>query len=539
MFLGQSTIWQILASTLVGLAFVAYMLVRACRYQLHMLQLNTYRNTEYWVWLTRQPHPVRALWVPLLLLVAGLLWPGESPIRTGIFYGVALAVLVVRMAFFPPARKPAKKPFVLTKRMRRLYGATPGLVILYAFLVWGLCPASRPEHVGWLLLAATCFPWIFVYLANGLMKPVENRINAGFFRMAQAKLRSMPHLTTVGITGSYGKTSVKVIVGAILSEQFETLVTPHSYNTPMGVSLTINNQLQATTEVFVCEMGARHRQDIAEMCDLARPDIAVLTAIGEQHLETFGSQENIIAAKFDIIRALPPGGTAVVNGDNPLIRENLAPFSCPIRQYGLDPSNDYWADQIRFDKHGTHFVVHGEGQVQPMTTSLLGRHNVCNIVGGIAVARLLGLDWKKISRGVAHIPPIEHRLQLLNAGSYTVVDDAFNANPAGTEAALEVLSTFQGGKKIIVTPGMVELGFRQDELNRAFGTKLPAVCDFIILVGKKHTRPIYEGAKAAGAREGQLLVASDLEEARTILAGLVHPGDVVLFENDLPDTYNE
>ena len=539
MFLGQSMLWQIMASALVCVVFIVYMAVRACRYQLHMLQLNTYRNAEYWGWLKRQPHPFRRLWLPFVLLVAGLLWAEDGPGRVGVLYGVPLVDLLIRVVIYPPAKKPAKKPFAWTKRMRRLYGATVGLVILYALLVWSLCPARHPEYVGWFLLVATNLSWVFVYLANSLMKPIESRINAGFFRMAQAKLRSMPNLTTIGITGSYGKTSVKMILGAILSEQFETLVTPHSYNTPMGVSLTINNQLQATTEVFVCEMGARHRQDIAEMCELAPPDIAVLTAIGEQHLETFGSQENIIAAKFDIIRALPKGGTAVVNGDNQLIRAHLAPFSCPILRYGLDPSNTYWADQIQVDRHGTRFVVHGEGQTQTMTTPLLGRHNVCNILGGIAVARLLGVDWKKISRGVAHIPPIEHRLQLLNAGSYTVVDDAFNANPAGTEAALEVLSAFQGGKKIIVTPGMVELGPRQDELNRAFGAKLPAVCDFIILVGKKHTRPIYEGAESVGCREGQLLVAADLNEARNILVGLVRPGDVVLFENDLPDTYNE
>jgi len=174
-----------------------------------------------------------------------------------------------------------------------------------------------------------------------------------------------------------------------------------------------------------------------------------------------------------------------------------------------------------------------------MRTALLGRHNVCNILGGIAVARLLGMEMKQISRGLSRIPSIEHRLQLLNAGTYTVIDDAFNSNPAGAEAALEVLSAFEGGRKIIITPGMVELGERQEQLNREFGAKLPAVCDFIILVGKKHSRPIYEGAEAAGCREGQLLVAADLNEARNMLAGLVQKGDVVLFENDLPDTYNE
>jgi len=512
------------------LVFLAFMLLWACRHHLHMLQQNTYVNKEYWGWLKKQSIWLRAF-VALVLLLRTF-FPGFSWMHML----SCLLYFLLCFAWLPLRRKPAKKPLAFTKRMKRLFACTAALLLLYSLPALLLFPLR--VSVCMLLLAAAC-PWAFVLLANALMKPVEKHINMGFFRSAQSKLRSMPGLTTVGVTGSYGKTSVKMILGAILGEKFETLVTPHSYNTPMGVSLTVNNQLRPITEVFVCEMGARHREDIAEMCDLAQPDIAVLTAIGEQHLETFGSQENIIAAKFDIIRALPADGKAVVNGDNPLITANLGEFSCPIVRYGLDPSNAYWADQISFDKHGTSFVVHGEGQEWPMRTALLGRHNVCNILGGIAVARLLGMEMKQISRGLSRIPSIEHRLQLLNAGTYTVIDDAFNSNPAGAEAALEVLSAFEGGRKIIITPGMVELGERQEQLNREFGAKLPAVCDFIILVGKKHSRPIYEGAEAAGCREGQLLVAADLNEARNMLAGLVQKGDVVLFENDLPDTYNE
>lgn len=539
MLFAEMTIWQGLALGLLGLCFMAFMLLRACRYQLHMLQLNTYVNKEYRGWLGKHSQGFWPLLPPLLVLLMGFLLREKGAAALYFTCAAACLYLLLRLASFPPARKPAKKPLAFTKRMKRLFLTTAGLVLLYCLLVLGFCPVTLPGVAAALLLLAAGWAWAFALLANCLMRPVEKHINAGFFRQAQSKLRSMPGLTTVGITGSYGKTSVKMILGAILSEQFETLVTPHSYNTPMGVSLTVNNHLRPVTEIFVCEMGARHRQDIAEMCDLARPDIAVLTAIGEQHLETFGSQENIIATKFDIIRALPPDGRAVVNGDNPLITANLGEFSCPIVRYGLQPDNDYWADQISFDKQGTSFVVHGEGQEWLMHTPLLGKHNVCNILGGIAVARLLGMDMKKISRGLAHIPQIEHRLQLLNAGMYTVIDDAFNSNPAGAAAALEVLSAFSGGKKIIITPGMVELGERQDALNREFGAKLPAVCDHIILVGKKHSRPIYEGAEAAGCREGQLLVASDLQEARNMLAGLVGKGDVVLFENDLPDTYNE
>ncbi len=517
------------------LAFCAYFLFSACRYQLHMLQQNTYVNSQYWHWLQGRGWRDCRLWDYLLLVPMGVYLFSNA-----FFSAVALLFIsLLLLLIYGPNRVKAKKPFALTKRMKRLYLTVSVLTLLYVAGFGVLSYALDLVVIYIALLAAAVFAWAFVLLANLLMQPVERRINQGFFRAAQAKLRSVPGLTVVGITGSYGKTSVKMILAALLQEKFATLATPHSYNTPMGVSLTVNNQLRPTTEVFICEMGARHRQDIQEMCDLARPDLAVLTAIGEQHLETFGSQENIIAAKTDILRNLAPGGTAFVNGDNAYILGALPEFHCPIVRYGLDPANDYWADDISFGRQGMSFLLHKGEETFPLTTSLLGRHNVCNIVGCIAVALHMGVDMKHISHALKKLPPVEHRLQLIPAGNYTVIDDAFNSNPAGATAALEVLGAFAGGPKIIITPGMVELGERQYQLNYEFGMQLPQVCDHIILVGPEISRPIREGAEKAGVKEGQLFVAGSLNEARGILQGLLKPGAVVLYENDLPDTYNE
>ena len=297
--------------------------------------------------------------------------------------------------------------------------------------------------------------------------------------------------------------------------------------------------LTPVDEVFVCEMGAKQKGDIDELCQLVHPTIGVLTSIGEQHLETFGNIETIIDTKFELIDSLPADGLAVVNGDNPYIAANLNRAHCQVVRYGLQSDNDYWADDIRYDAKGVSFTLHHQELTAEFSSSLLGVHMVSNILAALAVADQLGVSVRQMQRAVKALPPIEHRLQLRPAGDYFIIDDAFNSNPAGAAAALEVLAAFGEGKKIIITPGMVELGEREYQLNFEFGGQMAQVCDYIILVGKKHSKPLYDGVIAANYPLEQLFVAADLNEARSQLAKIVEPASVVLFENDLPDTYNE
>ncbi len=537
-------------------AYGCYFLLSRCREQLHMLQLNTYVNRQHRDWVRQHGRRLHRPAELLLFLPAPLLL--LLPLTAALLVLLAVA-LVLLLLIYRPGREKAKKPLVFTPRMKRLFAATAVLAALWtlllaAFALFGLYLGGRqlllsgrllPLLAALLALTALMFAgcrlsWLLVLAANALRQPAERRLNNRFFTAAQAKLAAMPQLQTVGVTGSFGKTSVKMIAAAILREKYQVLATPASYNTPMGVSRIVNETLSPLDEIFICEMGARHRGDIQEMCELAPPDLAILTNIGEQHLETFGSLENIIAAKFDIIRALPAGGVGVVNGDNPHIAAHLADF--PDRRlvtFGFGADNDFRAADLRFDRRGAAFTLYAEGEAHELTTPLLGRHNVSNILAGVALARQLDVDWKHIAHAVRRLTPVEHRLQLIPAGSYTVIDDAFNSNPAGAEAALEVLSGFTEGKRIIITPGMVELGEREYQLNYELGRALPAVCDLIILVGKRHSKPLQDGVLAAGCPPERLLVAADLNEARQMMAARVGAGDVVLFENDLPDTYNE
>ena len=342
-----------------------------------------------------------------------------------------------------------------------------------------------------------------------------------------------------GITGSYGKTSSKMLLGRVLAESKYTLVTPDSYNTPMGITLTVRQQLKPIHQVFVAEMGARQRGDIKELCDLVQPEIGVLTAIGPQHLETFGNIETVADTKFELIDSLPPYGLAVLNLDDPIIAERLPRLKVVFRTYAVDRRDaDYTATDISFSPQGMDFVLHtAEGGSQPIHTRLLGKHNIYNILAAAAVGEYLGLGLAEIARAVAQTPPVEHRLVIKPAGGFTIIDDAFNSNPQGSKAAVDVLAAMPGGRKMIITPGMVELGSEQERLNREFAAYCAKKLDYVLIVGQKQSAPLLAGLREAGISPEHWRVAADLAEASAFMRGWVRPGDYVLFENDLPDSY--
>ena len=328
----------------------------------------------------------------------------------------------------------------------------------------------------------------------------------------------------IGITGSYGKTSTKHILAHILSQRYKVLATPESYNTLMGICKVVNNDLLPEHELFIVEMGAYKKGDIKELCDLVRPKIGILTGIGIQHLERFGSVEKIAATKFELIDALPEDGIAILNS-NCKYCQTFQPKVKTIRYGGQEK-------EIKISAEGSSFSVYG----QQFQTSLLGGHNIQNISLAIPCAMELKMTPGEIKEAVFSLPQIPHRLQLIKTPNATIIDDAYNSNPVGAKQALSILSQFSG-RKILVSPGMIELGQREYEENRLFGEEAAKICDFVILVGQKRTRAIADGLLNAGFSRDSLFVVKNLDEARDKLSQT--RGDVILFENDLPDTYNE
>ena len=439
-----------------------------------------------------------------------------------------------------------KKPLAFTKRLKRLRNCAfiiVGLIFLSAGMVgWR---NGMPEGFFNLLLAffiADLGAPLWVYLATLIMHPVEKSIQNGYKKQARKKLAGMPGLIKIGITGSYGKTSVKFIVAEIAKQRFNALATPGSYNTPMGICIVVNNHLKADHQVLVLEMGMRYRGDIKELCAIARPDISVVTSVGVAHLETMGSIENIALEKGDIVECLGEDGVAVLNIDNSYVAamEERAPGKVwKVSAEGKEEA-DIIARHVHYTPEGAHFEVEDDtGQRAPFRTRLLGRHNVLNILLGVAIGRQLGLRLRQIAHAVARVEPVEHRLQLINKGAITVIDDAFNSNPVGAKNAVEVLGAFKSGRRVIVTPGMVELGERQSEENRLLGEHMAHHVDLAVLIGADQTAPIVEGLRAQQFPDDQTKVFASFFDAQAFLDSYLTAGDVVLYENDLPDQYNE
>lgn len=492
---------------------------------IHMLQLESYQFPGYWRWLKTHADDAAYRLLPALIAVLAALWNA----RPGLWICSALFLL-------PPwlgRRKQAKKPLKITARVVRL------LVVL-ALLLAGVSMTARlpwePYRRVLPAIAYVALPF-WVMAANGICLPIQKAVNGRYVRDAKRRLAAHPGLTMIGITGSYGKTSIKGILETLLKTRYNVYATPASYNTPMGVVRAVREGLNATHEVFLCEMGARHPGDVRELCELVPPKYGVITAVGPMHLETFKTIETVARTKLELADALPPDGKAFLCADDSFLRARRGPNTV---MFGLEPEHhpDYLALNLSADASGTRFTVRTQdGREQAFTTSLLGKHQVRNLLAGIAAADTLGIPMSKLPPAVRAVAPVPHRLQLIPGGKINLIDDAFNANPAGAKAALEVLGMMDG-VRILVTPGMVELGAAQEDENKSFGLQAAAVCDYVALVGEKQTQPIAAGLREAGFPENRLFVGNTLEAAMQWVRAIADERDFyVLLENDLPDNY--
>lgn len=348
----------------------------------------------------------------------------------------------------------------------------------------------------------------------------------------------MKNLKVIGITGSYGKTSTKFILGRILSEKYNTLVTPENYNTPMGIVITVRRDLKPQTEVFVCEMGAKCKGDIKEDCLIANPDMGIITTVGPQHLDTFGNIETVVSTKFELADWVKSkGGKMYLNADNEYIKAKTTEYNSVT--YGTGDC-DCKATDISYSPKGLTVTLNYKGISFRVTSHLLGHHNALNIAAAGAVALELGVTPEQIAYAVSKLRPVEHRLQLKPyINGCTLIDDAYNSNPDGCLEAVRVLGCFDGMKKIIVTPGLVELGEKEYDANFRLGMEAAKYCDVIILVGKKRSVPLAEGVRKQGFDEQNLYVVSDFKEAVSVFSPLCDKDTAILFENDLPDNYLE
>jgi len=507
------------------------------RRDLMMLQQNSYYNKRYRNWL-RESGDTTSAW-----RIAGLAVFFVAVGRfANLFIGMGLMGLLGACTISRLCFAVYKKPLVWTMRAKRIYSVAAILsmvVVAGSVAVFGNDAVTRLYAAAVACTACYCGSHILLLASNFMLQPVERGINRRYINDAIDRLRSMPDLKIVGITGSYGKTSTKHFLHRILSEQYDTLMTPGSYNTTLGVVRTVRELLKPYNEVFIVEMGAKQPGDIREICDIVHPSVGVVTAVGPQHLESFGSMDAVQATKFELVDALPEDGAAFVNDDfeyvasRPVKSVHCERYSC------RNASGASWtADDIEYGADGTRFTANGpEGYSLRLHTRLLGEANISDLLAAVAVAHYMGVPEEKIRYAVSQIQPVEHRLSIKHTpGGLTIIDDAYNSNPVGSRMAMEVLSCMNGGKRIVITPGMIELGERQHELNAELGRHIARNVDCAIIVGRYNRAAITEGidAESSGVK---LHCVDTFAEAQALLSNIACAGDTVLYENDLPDTF--
>ncbi len=505
----------------------------------HMLQLESYQNNMYIKWLInnfKKSSVLLTTAINALLLAFAI--PALYLMSNHRIYNLTFMIIsVVFSAYliYDYYKTPKKKPLVITNRVKRLF-ITVGIILLAIMItVSYFFSAYAYIYIALILLTP-----IVVLIASLINNPIERGIKGGYLKEAKQILEGRTDLIKIGITGSFGKTSTKFILHEILSVKYNTLCTPASYNTPMGITRVIRDMLKDENEVFIAEMGARYTHDIKDLCDLVKPKYGIISSIGKQHLDTFGSLDNIINTKYDLIRSLPEMGIGYLPNDNGICTELFKKKDGKNKKlFSLEETDkaQCFAKDISVSDMGSTFTLNVGGEEIEVTTCLLGMHNIQNILACCSLARQLKLTMEEIKMGIANIKPIEHRLQLINTpGGVTVIDDAFNANPQGTKKALEVLSYFKG-EKIIVTPGLVELGKESNELNREFGEDIAKTCDVAVLVKSPYTKYIKEGLISSGFDSGAIVEYDNLNQVTNFIGAYCKPSDVVLFENDLPDNY--
>ena len=509
----------------VGYAIVAtFFFLMIAKYDIHMFQLSSYRNRRYFRWLI--PGNIISLKRAFaLIMFAAAFTPG--------YWAPGIAALITVTGYIHCFREKFKTPLVYTMRVKRLFATDILLFVAITASAMLFAGEWAKAITGSTLLLSN----LLMLIANIVNKPIEKSINRYYYNDAKRIIESNKNLIIIGVTGSFGKTSTKNYLAGILAEKYNILVTPGNFNTLLGVIRTIREQLRPYHQVFIVEMGAKQKNDIKEICDLVHPTIGIVTAVGEMHLETFKSIENIQDTKFELINSLPANGIGIINNDSKYINNYKGITSkCNIIRYAVENDADYKATEVQYGSNGVSFKLNDE----QFNSRLLGSGNLLNILASIVVADHLEVPVNRQRNAIARLQPVEHRLSMKVANGITVLDDAYNSNPQGAKMALEVLKNFAVGednKRIVITPGFVEMGTRQAEANRELGVTIAKSCDYAIVVNATNREAIRQGIDEGGLDADKYYLADSLNQAHTHLAQILKAGDVVLYENDLPDNF--
>lgn len=522
------------------------LLVLIARKFFHIVQLSGYKISGYSVWLkdTKAKYISRIAMLSILSLFCSLVTNFLFDVYNsqmlysylGLIFYLCFSIIFIINSY----RTPQKTPLVQTRRMSRLFS----LMFIISFIITFCLILLSTVYLKFLRISIiTLTPLLvplLVPLVHFILIPLENTIRNYYLIKAKKKIDKFPHLIKVGITGSYGKTSVKYILNKILSEKYNVCMSPHSFNTPMGLTKVIKNYLKKNDEVLIAEMGAKEQGDIKFLCRLIEPQHAILTGIGTQHYQTFGSEENIIKTKYELVESLHENSIVVFNCES----ENCKKLyeKCNLKQkfaITYDENSEVLVKNIKLNEFGSSFDLSYNNETVSCETSLLGKHNILNIMLSSCLALKLGITLPQIANAVKELEPVYHRLEPIKNGNVVVLDDAYSLNEVGAESALEVLSLYKNYIKVCITPGIVEMGQREFAVNEKYGKKLGETCDYVVIVNKVNEEAIKKGIFASTLKKENVFFAENLEMAKQKLKEIIKEDKkfVVLFGNDLPDNY--
>jgi len=518
---------------LITLLSVWFCLRRSLHY-LSFMQQDEYRTTRLWRWIFLRGAFDRKGTLTALgvsgLVALGV--PATYPVAAGLFLAIALE---------KSPTKHAKLPLKMTKRAKRLYVLSVTLYLLAAIAVAFIVPSVR-----WLWAAqAILFQAVplFLTMAAICLMPWEWQSRRHYIKEAKAILDEVDPLV-IGITGSYGKTSTKEILGQVLRvAKGPTFWPPKGVNTDMGIVRHIREDMTPHTEYAVVEMAAYGRGSIERLCCLTPPKAGLITNIGTAHLERFGTVENIYQTKTELARAVDEDGILVCNGDNAGARRAAEENPKKVTLlFGFDHTKghlDCWISSWHTCPTGVNYSLHYRDREYYCYSPLFGQPNLYNIMGAFTMACALGCDPDYVVATLHTLEPVDNRLKVTKSDEITYLMDAYNSNPFGFSAALDTMQSVQGERRIVVTPGMVELGKKQFEENERIGTHVASVCDLAIVVGKTNRKALKSGLEKGGMGPERMLFFDTRDHALAELKTKTQAGDVVLIENDLPDLYEK
>jgi UDP-N-acetylmuramoyl-tripeptide--D-alanyl-D-alanine ligase len=536
----------IICLTIISAATILFFTRRGLRY-LRYFQQEEYNGKRFKDWfLEKRTFDTKGTIVALLAAALSRFATGGDMVICVVICLLAAAVLVFIGFREEDPRIVGKIKLNMTDRATAIYKLGLGLdaiatiVTIVATYALG---AGESIYIYWLVAVGLIqFSPIWIVIANAILWPKEYEKQQSFLQDAKDILADyQPY--TIGITGSYGKTSTKAILGSILEAIEPTFWTPGSINTEMGITRQIREQLKPQQEIAIIEMGAYQIGSIAKLCRLTPPNAGLVTAVGVMHLERFGGAENIYKAKCELPQAIPADGLLVCNGDNPGARKMASEHAKKTTLlYGLEPEIghlDCWMSDIDASMDGTNFTMHWQGKTYPGFTKLLGVPMLSNLVGAFTMACALGKDPDYVIAAIHNLEPANNRLNLRKNGDGFILDDSYNSNPIGFASALEVLDALDGGRKILMTPGMVELGDIQTAENRQVALKAASICDLAIIVGDTNKEALKAGLLEGGLSADKLMEFANRDEALAYLTSPEHrqAKDLILIENDLPDLY--